>query len=84
MATTDDLLKAKLKELIAKRDALASALEPHRARINAAHVEIQKIKDGFAADVEAIRAATPALKQAEAELAKLASALGGKSLSDAA
>lgn len=84
MATADDLMRAKLKELNAKREAAYAAVEPHRAKINAAYVEIQKIKDGIAADAEAIRAAAPGLKAIDMEISKLARALGGKSLSDAA
>lgn len=84
MATADDLMRAKLKELNAKREAAYAAVEPHRAKINAAYVEIQKIKDSIAADAEAIRAATSGLKAVDMEISKLARALGGKSMSDAA
>lgn len=82
MATTDELLKAKLKDLIAQRDAAMAALAPHRDAINKAHEKIQAIKDSIIPDATAIRNATPALKKIELELSKIARALGGKAMSD--
>jgi len=82
MATTDDLMKAKLKELLAKRDAQQARLAPHRKVIDDVHLEIQKLRDSLAPHADAIRAAAPAMKAVEMEISKLARALGGKSISD--
>lgn len=82
MASADDLIKAKLKELIAKRNEVQAKLAPHRKAIDDAYAEIQNIKDSLAEHRAAILANTPELKDVEMEISKLATALGGKSMSD--
>lgn len=84
MATVDQLLKSKLTDLIAQRDKEQARLLPHREKVNAVYAEIQTLRDSIAADSEAIRSAMPALATLENEISKLARALGGKSMSDAA
>ena len=80
--STDELLKEKLGELFAKRDALQAAVLPHREAINAAQEAIQKIRDGIASDVAAVKAANQTLAPIENEISKLARATGGKVMSE--
>lgn len=82
MASADDLMKAKLKELIAKRNEVQAKLAPHRKAIDDAYLEIQNIKDSLAEHRAVILADTPALRDIEMEISKLSTALGGKFMSD--
>lgn len=81
--TTDDLLRAKMKELIAKRDAINAELAPDRAKCDAANVKMQEIYDTIAPLGEKIKARMPELQAIENDIAKIAISLGGRRMSDA-
>lgn len=83
MATTEQLLKARLAELIAERDALQAEAAPHRAKIDAAYEAIQKIKDGIESDRRAVLALNAKTAPIENEISKLARATGGRVMSEA-
>ena len=83
--TTEELLKDRLAELFADRDAKQAALVPVRAKYNAAHAEAQALLDGVAADAETIKAAMPDLQKVENEISQLCRVLDtGWHMSDGA
>ena len=69
--TTEELLKARLAELFADRDAKQAALVPARTRYNEAHAQAQALLDGVAEDAAAISAAMPDLQKVENEISTL-------------
>ena len=82
--TTTDLLRARFNELLADRDAKQAVQKPFRDEINAKYEQIAAIQaeiDALAAEMHTF---TPALAATEEELARIAMALGGRRMSDAA
>lgn len=80
--STQDLLRARLKELIAQRDATNAELAPLREKCNEVHVKIQALYDTIAPLGEKIRARMPEQQRVENEISKVASILGGRRMSD--
>lgn len=80
--TTDDLLRKRMLELMAERDKTNADLAPLRAKCDEVHQQIQGLYDTIAPLGQQIKARMPRQQQVENEIAKLAKALGGKSMSD--
>lgn len=82
--TTQDLLRARFNEVKDQRDALQAAIQPTRDVINAKYAEIAVIQAEIDAEAVTLQAAMPELQAVEEELSRLALALGGRRMSDAA
>ncbi|NJM10618.1 MAG: hypothetical protein HC889_00695 [Synechococcaceae cyanobacterium SM1_2_3] len=84
LPSTDALLRAKLAELIAQRDAKQAELAPLREECNRVHVEIQALYDTIAPLGQTIKAAMPELSRIENEISDICRVLKGKFMSDGA
>lgn len=80
--STTNLLKARLAELQAEKDAELKKTQPWREAINKAEEKIAKIKADTADERNNLRAANIKLAHLDNEISRVALALGGKRMSD--
>lgn len=80
--STKALLQAHFASLQADRKALLEKTLPLRAVVDKTEAAIQKLKSDTAKERTALRAANGELGLLDAEISKLAFALGGKRMSD--
>lgn len=77
--TTDDLMRAKLAELIAQRDAIWAKSAPVRAKRDALMASIRDEELALKAEVKELE---KGLFEITNEIGRLAKALGGRAMSD--